>query len=160
MMMVRSMNRTVSLLPRRRVLLLLFPESEAEYDDELDEALEEEAALSKPAKVTGLGKSRGKPKASKTKGRKGKGGFNIHNRQKKEKTARIGLTSAMSNLAPSGTWNDIVAPKDQWRGTILARLLPLLVTMVPSLSFLVPKMAVWGTEMQTCSLNFLALTVG
>jgi hypothetical protein len=32
--------------------------------------------------------------------------------------------------------------------------------MVPSLSFLVPKVAVWGMEMQTCSLNFLALTVG
>jgi hypothetical protein len=32
--------------------------------------------------------------------------------------------------------------------------------MVPSLSFLVPKVAVWGVEMQTCSLNFLALTVG
>jgi hypothetical protein len=32
--------------------------------------------------------------------------------------------------------------------------------MVPSLSFLVPKVAVWGMEMQTCSLNLLALTVG
>jgi hypothetical protein len=66
-------------------------ESESEYDDELDEALEEEAAPSKPAKVTGTGKSRGKPKASKTKGRKGKGGFNIHNRQVRRRRRLQGL---------------------------------------------------------------------
>jgi hypothetical protein len=43
--------------------------------------------------------------------------------KKKEKTARFGLTSAMSNLAPSGTWNDIVVRIGYWILAVFAIIL-------------------------------------